>query len=126
MTKDPSLPNKTIHRNNSSGKKFQITPITLDNNHPIIRIIEKDHHTKKIHETSDKTDIVDHMVDLFNNEITIQDQFQTNLNFRLMPVSIQNLEIEIIQIIDLEILHTIDLEVIPTIGIETIETIGFN
>ena len=40
-----------------------------------------------------------------------------------MPVPIQILEIEIIQIIGLETLHTIDIENIPTKGIETIQII---
>ena len=33
---------------------FQITRITLDNDHPTIRIIEEDHHIKEIHESSHK------------------------------------------------------------------------
>ena len=102
---------------------FQITPITLDNNHPIMRITEDDHHTKETHEISHKTDVVDHTLEIVNIEITIRNQFQTKLNFRLIPVPIPILEIEIIQIIDLDTLHTIDIENIPTIGIETIQTI---
>ena len=94
---------------------FQITPITLDNNHLIIRIIEEDHHTKEIHEVFHKTDIVDHIVEIVNIKITIEDQIQTNLNFCLMPFPIQFLEIEIIQIITLETLNTIVIEFIPTI-----------
>ena len=97
--------------------QFQITLNTLDNNHPIIRMIEEDHHTKEIHKNSRKTDLVDHIVEIVNIEITTQDQIQTNLNFRLMPVPIQILEVEIIH---LETLHSIDIEIIPTKGIETI------
>ena len=102
---------------------FQITSITLDNNHPIIQIIEDDHHTKKNYEISHKTDTVDHIVEILNIKITIQDQIHTNLNFRLIPVPIQTLEIKIIQTTDLETLHTIDIEIFPTIGIETIQSI---
>ena len=40
-----------------------------------------------------------------------------------MPIPIQTLEIEVIQIIDLEILHTKEIENILTIGIETIQKI---
>ena len=71
----------TIQKNH-----FQITPITEDNNHPIIRIIEDDHHTKENHEISHKTDIVDRIAEIVSIKITIQNQIQTNLNFRLMPV----------------------------------------
>ena len=45
-----------------------------------------------------------------------------------MPVHIQILEMEIIQVIDQETRHTIDIEIIPTIGRETIqitETLDF-
>ena len=56
--------------------------------------------------------------------MTIHDQIQNNLNFRLMPVPNQILETEIIQTIDLETLHTIVKEIIPRRGIETIQTIG--
>ena len=86
-------------------------------------MIEDDHQIKEIHEISHKTDKVDHIVETVNIEITIQDQIQTDLNFRLMPVPIQLLEIEIIQMIDLETLHTIVIEIISTIGIETIQVI---
>ena len=102
---------------------MQITPISLDNNHPIIRIIEKDHLSKEIHEISHSADRVDHIVEIVSIKITIQDQIQTNPNFLLKPDPIKILEIEIIQIIDLETLHTIDIEEIPTIGRETIQTI---
>ena len=67
--------------------------------------MEENRHNKDIHEVSHKTDIVDQIVEIVKIEITIQDQIQTNLNLCLMPVPIQMLEIEIIQIIDLETLH---------------------
>ena len=67
--------------------------------------------------------MVDHIIEIVNIEISIQDQFQTNLNFRLIPVPIKNLDLEIIQTIDQETLQTIDIEIVPTIGIETIQTI---
>ena len=102
---------------------FQITATTLDNNHPIIQTIEDDHHTKEIRTISHKTGIVDHIVEIVNIKITIQDQIQINPNFRLMTDHIQILGIEIFQIIDLETLHTIDIEIILTIGIEAIQTI---
>ena len=50
-------------------------------------------------------------------------KIQTNLNFRLIPVPIQFLEIEIIQITDLETLHTFDIKIIPTRATETNQTI---
>ena len=98
-----------------------MTPITLDNNHFTIQMIEDDHHTKKICKISHKTDIVDHIVEIFSIKITIQDQVQTNPNFRLMPDAMQTLKIGFIQIIDLRTLHTIDMAIFPTIGIETIQ-----
>ena len=110
--KDQTLPNKNLHSNNSSGKPL---PNTLDDNHPIIRVIEEDHHTEEIREISHKTVLVDHIVEIVNIEITTQDQIQTDLSFRLMPVPIQILEIEIIQLIFLETLHTIDIETIQII-----------
>ena len=53
---------------------FQITPTTLDNNHPIIQIIVDDHHTKEFQKISHKTDIVDQIVEIINIKIIIQDQ----------------------------------------------------
>ena len=102
---------------------MQTNPITLDNNHPLMRIIEEDHHTKEIHKISHKTDRVDHIVEIVNIKIIFQDQIQTNLSFCLRPIPIQILEKKIIRKIDLETLHTIDKETIPTIGIETVQTI---
>ena len=78
----------------------QITQITLDNNHLIIRIIEDDHQTKEAHETSHKTDVVDQTVEIISIEINIQDQIQPDLNFCLIPVPIQILEIDFIQMTD--------------------------
>ena len=121
MKKDQNLPNKTFIVIIVQENHFQITPIFLDNNHLIIRIIEDDRHTKEIHRISHKIGIVDHMVEIVNIKITIQDQIQINTDLTTDPI--QTLETEIIQIIDLETLHTIDLEITPTIGIETIQTI---
>ena len=109
MKKDQHLPNKIVIV--VQENHFQITLNILDNNLPIIRIIEDDQHTKGIHKISHKTDIVE----IVNTEITIQDQIQPNLIFRLMPHPIQILEKEIIQIFDLETFHTIDIEITPTI-----------
>ena len=108
MKKDQNLPKKTFIVKIVQENHFQITPI---------------HHNKDIHQNSHKTDTFDHIAERVNVEITIQDQIPANLNFRLIPVPIQILEIKIIQIIDLETLHTIDIETIPTIGIEFIQTI---
>ena len=102
---------------------FQTFQITLDNNQLIIQHIEEDHQIKQILETSQKTDIVDQIVVIIIFEITIQDQIQTNLNFRLMPVPIQILEIEIIQTVDLETFYTIETEIILMIGTETVQMI---
>ena len=123
MKKDQNLAIKNIQKKKIQQKNLQITEITLDNNHSIIRTIEDDHQINKIHKISHKTDIVDQIVETVNIEITIQDQIQTNLNFCLMPVPIQILEIESNQIIDLETLHIKEIEIIPTIGIETIQMI---
>ena len=89
----------------------------------MIRIIEEDHHTKEIHKISHRTDMVDQIVEKVNIEITLQDQIQSNLNFCLMPILIQFLEVEIFQIIDQETLRIIEIEIIPTTGIETIQMI---
>ena len=122
MKIDQNLPNKNFHSNNSSGK-----PLTNNSNYsrqqsPYNKSYRGRSPYQKTHKISHKTDIVDHIVELVNLKITIQDQIQTNPNFRLMPDPIQILEIKIIQIIDLEIPHTIDKEIILTIGIETIQT----
>ena len=118
MEKDQNLPNKNNHSINSSGKPLPKNLTLANNNHLIIRIIEDDHQIK---ENSHKMDIVDQTVKTVSIEKTIQDQNQTDLNFRLMPVPIQILGIDIIQLIDLETLHTIEIEIIPTIGIEAIQ-----
>ena len=116
-------PTKTIIVIIVQENHFQSTQTTLDSNHPIIQIMEDDHHTKENHKISHKLCIVDHIVEIVNIEITIQDQNETNLNFRLIPVPIQILGIEFIQKIYLKTLHTIDIEIIPTIKTETIQTI---
>ena len=89
MKKDQNLPNKNNHSNNSSGKPLPNNSNYSRQQSPIKRIIEDNHHTKKIPEISHKTDIVDHIVEIVNIEKTIQVQIQTNLKFRLMPVPIQ-------------------------------------
>ena len=93
----------------------------LDNNHPIKQNIEDDHPSKEIHRISHKIGIVDHIVEIVNIKITIQDQFQINTD--LTTDLTQSLEIEVIQVTDLETLHTIDTEINLTIGIGTIQTI---
>ena len=98
-------------------KLFQITQITLENNQIIIRMIEDDHQTKEVHEISHKTDIVDETVETISIEITIQDQIQTDLNFRLIPVPIQILEKDITQLIYLETLHIKEIEINKTIEV---------
>ena len=123
MKKGQNLPNKNIHNSNSSGKRLSKTQIILDNNHLIIKIIEEDHQIKEIQEISHKTDIVDQIVKIVNIEINIRDQIQIDLNFRFMPITIQILEINMIQTIDLEPLHKKEIEIIPIIGIETIQMI---
>ena len=80
MKKDQKLPKKTFRLKIVQENNCQITQIVLDNNHFIIKIIEVDHQFKEIHEISHKTDIVHQIF-----EITIQDQIQTKLSFRLMP-----------------------------------------
>ena len=79
MKKDQKLPEKkTFILKIVQENHFQIIQITLENNHRIIRIIEEDHPTKEIHEVSQKTDIVDRIVEILNIEITIHDQTQTD------------------------------------------------
>ena len=116
-------PTKTFIVKIVQENHFQITQITLENNHLIFPIIEADNQTKENPKISHKTDIRDQTVETISVEITIQDQIQTDLNFRLIPVRIQILEIKIIQMIDLETLHIIEIENILTIGIETIQMI---
>ena len=55
----------------------------------MIRIVEDYHQTKEIHEISHKTDIVDKTVEIISIEIAIQDQIQTDLNFRLITAPIR-------------------------------------
>ena len=94
-------PTKTFIVTIVQGNHLQITQITLNNNHFIIRIIEDDHQTKEINEISHKTDIVDQTVVIVSIEIISEDHIQIDLNFRLKPVPIQIIEIDIIQMIDL-------------------------
>ena len=47
-----NYPTKTFIAITVQENPFQLTPTTLDNNHPIIQIIEDDHHTKEIYRNS--------------------------------------------------------------------------
>ena len=117
MKKDQILPNKNNHTNNSSR-------IPLPNQSNYSR--KQSHYNpnyrgrspnKKVHKIFRKTYIVDQTVKIISIEIINQDQIQTDLSFRLIPVPIQILEKDIIQMIDLETLHIIEMQIIPTIGI---------
>ena len=108
----------TSHKNH-----LQAIQTTLDNNHLVIKIIEDNHQIKKNPEISHKTDIIDQTVEIVSIEITIQDQIQTDLIFRWIPVPIHILGLDIFQIIDLETLCVIETAIIPTIGMETIQMI---
>ena len=123
MKKDKNLPNKNVHSNNSLGK-----PLPNNSNYSRQQSPYNTNHrgrspNQRNLRNFSQTDIVDQKVKIVNIEITIQDQTQISLNFRLMSALIQILEIKIIQIIDLETLHIIEIEIIPTIGIETIQMI---
>ena len=107
--KDQILPNKNNHSNNSSR-------IPLPNHSNYSR--KQSHYNpnyrgrspnKKVHKIFRKTYIVDQTIEIISIEITNQDQIQTDLNFRLIPVPIQ--------MIDFENLHIIEMQIIPTIGI---------
>ena len=78
MKKDQNLATKTFIAKIVQENPFQIAPTTLDNNHPIIQIIEDDHHTKEIHRISHKKGIVDHIVEIVNIKIINQDPIQIN------------------------------------------------
>ena len=104
MKKDKNLPNKNIHSNKSSGK-------SLPNNSNYSRHQSPNNPNYQ----RQSTDIVDQTVEIINIEITIQDQIETDLNLRLIPVPIQILEIDITQMTDLETLHIKEKEIIPTI-----------
>ena len=80
---------------------------------------------KEINEIPHKIDIVDHTVEIPIIEICIHDQIQTDRITRLIPVPIQILGIDTIQMID-QGTHTIDIEIIPTIGTEVIQIIAIN
>ena len=118
---------KKIHESKKSSRSkknhFQITLITLDNNHLTDLTIEGDLHIKEIHKISHKIDIVDQTIEAINIEITTQDQIPTETTISLIPVPIQTLKIDIIQIIDLETPDIREIEIIPTIGTETIQMI---
>ena len=93
MKKDQNLPNKNIHSKNSSGKL-----LSNISNYSRQQSAYKTNYRgqspfQKIHEIFHKTDIVDQTVEIVKIEITIQDQIQTNLNFRLMPVPVLEREI---------------------------------
>ena len=84
------------------------------------------HQIKEINKIPHQIDIVDHTVEIPIIEITIHDQIQTDRITRLIPVPIQILGIDTIQMIDQETHHTIDIEIIPTIGTEVIQIIAIN
>ena len=96
MTKIKIYPTKTFLLIIVPENHIQKTQIILDTIHIIIQTIEDDHQPKKNHEVSHKTDIVDQTVKVISIEITIQDQIQADLNFRLISVPIQILAIEFI------------------------------
>ena len=60
MKKDQNLPKKTFIALIVQENPFQMTPTTLDNNHPIIQIKEDDHHTEEILHK------IDHIVGIVN------------------------------------------------------------
>ena len=77
MKKNKNLPNKNVHSKTSSGKPLPNNfNYSRNNNHPIIRTIEDNHHTKEIHEISNKTELLDHIVEKVSIKITIQDQIK--------------------------------------------------
>ena len=70
--------------------------------------------------------MVDQIVETTIIETIIHDQSQTDQNIHLIPVPIQTLGIEAVQMIDQVIHRTIDTGVSPTIGLEATQLIEIN
>ena len=126
LKKDQNLPNKNIHSNTSSGKPLPNSSNHSRNQSPYNSNYRGRSPDQRIHEIPHKTDIVDHTVEIPIIEIIIHDQIQTDRITRLIPVPIQILGIDTIQMIDQATHHTIDIEIIPTIGTEAIQIIAIN
>ena len=93
MKKDQNLPNKNIHSKNSSGKLLSNISNYSRQQSAFNTNYRGQSPFQKSQEIFHKTDIVDQTVEIVKIEITIQDQIQTNLNFRLMPVPVLEREI---------------------------------
>ena len=123
MKKDPNLPNKNIHSNNSSGKPQPNSSNHSRNQSPYNSNYIGRSPDKRNSRIPHKIDIVDHTVEITIIEIIIHDQTQTDRIIRLIPVPTHILEVDTTQMIDQETHHTIDIEIIPTIGTEVIQII---
>ena len=107
-------------------KHFQIAETFHETNHHTTPTTGVDHQIKEDHEIPHKTDIVDHIVEIINIEIIIDNQTQIDRTIRLIPLSIHILGIDTIQMIDQETHRTKDTEIIPTIETEAIQIIEIN
>ena len=94
MKNDQNLPNKNFHSNNSSGKLLPNNSNFSRQQSRYITNYRGRSPYQKNYKISHKTGIVDHIVEIVNIKITIQDQIQINRNFRLMTDPIQILETE--------------------------------
>ena len=125
MKKDQNLPNKKIQTNNSSGKPLPNISNYSRNQSPLTVIIEVDHQNNEIHKIFHKTDIIDQIAKITTIETTIHDQIQTEEKF-LIPVPIQTLEKDTIQIIDHLVHHTLEVETTRITEIEVFQILETN
>ena len=103
----------------------QIIQFTQKIDHPITLVIEVDHQNNEIHEISHKIDTFDQIAKRTSIETTIHNQIQTEQNF-LIPIPIQILGIDTIQMIDHVIHHTLEIETNQITETEVIQTTEIN
>ena len=120
MKEDQNLQTKIYTVITALQNHFQVIQTNQETNHHLTQFIEVDPQNKEIHEVFHKKDIVDHTVEIIENEKTIHHRIRTEENC-LIPVAIQTLGIDAIPTIDHEIHHTIEIETIPTIEMEAIQ-----
>ena len=101
MKKYQNIPNKSIRSNNSSGKPLPNNSNYSRQQSPYITNYRGQSPYQEIHRISHKIGIVDHIVEIVNIKITIQDQIQINTDLTTDLIQIQG--IENIQITDLKL-----------------------
>ena len=76
MKEDQNLQAKKYTVKTALQNHFQVIQTNQETNHHLTQVIEVDPQNKEIHEKFHKIDIVDHTVEIIENEITIHDRIR--------------------------------------------------